>query len=524
MSSEFLVARLSRLPPAPCLHAFEVDGEHILLVRTRDAVFAVGAKCPHAGAPLAEGALCGTRLVCPWHQSVFDVETGSRLEPPALDGLPRHRVRVDGDKVFLVAEPIAPSWSPIDVRREEILAVLGAGAAGQAAAEEMRAAGWDGRIVLVGREPDPPYDRTNLSKMFLSGDASRDELPLRREGDAFYERLGIERLTRTIERLDAPGKTVHFTDGSSLAYSGAVLATGGEPRPLPIPGGERARLLRSLADAERLRDHVREGARAVIVGASFIGLEAASALRKAGVEVSVIAPVGVPFERPLGREVGAAIQALHERNGVRFFLEDEAVSIAGHRVHLKSGGSLPADLIIAGLGVRPATDFVEGVARSEDGGIVVDDRLHAGHGLFAAGDVARFPLPADGGKSARIEHWRVAMQHGRLAARNLAGKPASLRESGFVPYFWTYHFGERMNYVGHAENWDEVVFDGRPDAPPCTAYYVRGGKIRAAFTRGRETEAAALHELMRLDRLPRSVLDGGGFDPRSMLTGPFDPG
>ncbi len=423
-----------------------------------------------------------------------------------------------GSRATIFSSPSTPPTpDPARISRADggTIAILGAGAAGQAAVEELRRLGWSGRLLMVGREPDRPYDRTNLSKMYLSGDFPRDQLPLRPADH--YQKLGVERLERTIVRLDVPEKTLHFDDGGALGYDGALMATGGIPRPLSIAGGERALLLRSLADADRIRQRVRQGTRVVILGASFIGVEAASALRDAGAEVSVVAPDAVPFAKQFGPEVGQAIRSLHEEHGVRFFLEDEAVSIGAEGVFLHSPRFVPADLVIAGLGVTPATDFVKGLQLSDDGGIPVDDHLHAGHDLFAAGDVAEFPLPPPigDGTPVRIEHWRVAMQHGRLAARNLAGLPTSLHD--FIPYFWTYHFGERMNYVGHAKEWDEIVFHGRPDRPPCIAYYVRNGKVRAAFCRRMETEAAALHELLRLDRLPCSFLQDPAFNPLAAL-------
>ncbi len=507
---EHPAAPLSALGGDTGLHQVEVGGRKILLARRGEDVFAMGALCPHAQAPLVEGAVCGHRIVCPWHQSVFDLRDGRLLEPPALDGLPSYPVRVADGQVFVTLSdeddpPPTPPASVPSLGDQATVAIIGAGAAGQAAAEALRAEGFGGRVVMIGREEFPPYDRTNLSKMFLSGQAERDQLPLRPDADAFFASLGVDRRVGVVTRLDAPAKTLAFADGSTLRYTGALLAAGAEPTRLDVPGAdlEGVHVLRTLADAEAILARAERAKRAVVIGASFIGLEAASALRERKLAVTVIAPEGEPFAKILGEQVGRSLRAWHEEHGVEFRLGAEVAAIEGEgavaAVRLKDGTRIEADLVVVGIGVRPATDFVHGVSRAKDGGIEVDERLHAGHNLYVAGDAATFPLPFLGeGQLVRIEHWRVAMQHGRLAARNLAGRTRTLEESGFVPYFWTYHFGRRYNYVGHAEKLDEIILEGDPEKPPFLAHYVRGGKLRATFGFGREADMAALHELLRL--------------------------
>ena len=508
------------------MRPFDVAGRQGVLVRLPDELYAVSGLCPHAKAPLHEGALCGTRLVCPWHQSVFDVTTGALLEPPSLDALERYAVRTSGDEVF-VTLPDAPVSRGVFVPTGSRTAlVVGAGAAGQVAAETLRREGFDGRIVLVGPEPEPPYDRTNLSKHFLSGKAAREDLPLRRE-PGFFDRIGVERKTAAVTRLAAREQTARLSTGEILRYDVAVLATGGVPKPLDVPGGddERVCLLRSVADAEKIIALASgEGKRAVAVGASFIALEAVSSLAQRGVDVTVVSPTEIPFERQLGREVGASIRRLHERNGVRFLPGTEVTRFesapGGLRVSLADGRQLHADLAIIGLGVRPATQFVEGIELARDGGIPVDRTMHAGHGLYAVGDIARFPLGSD--QHVRIEHWRVAQQHATLAARNIANphQLQTLAGTGFVPFFWTYHFEQRMNHVGHAETWEEIILDGDPDSPPFVAYYVRNGRAVAAAGTHRDADLAAMHELLRSDRAPSAArLRAGGYSPLAAVNG-----
>ena len=529
---EHRVARLPELDPAPSMRPFEIDGVKGLLVRLPDGLHAVSGLCPHARAPLHEGALCGRRLVCPWHHSVFDVSSGALLEPPALDGLARYPVRVDGEDVFVtLPDPGPPPSAPAVVvgdHRRTVL-VVGAGAAGQVAVETLRKEGFDGRVILAGLEPEPPYDRTNLTKHFLSGQARRADLPLRRE-PGFFERIGVER-RGGVERLDARGKTAVFAGGETISYQAAILATGGTPKALGVPGADHPRvcLLRTVADAERvLALAPGEGTRAVAVGASFIGMEAVSSLAQRGVDVTVLSPDEVPFTRQLGPEIGASLRRLHERNGVRFV---PGAKVAGFEeaadgklaVRLEDGGSFAADVAIVGVGVRPATDFVHGIERERDGGIAVDGHLHAGHDLYVAGDVASFPMPhgaGSGGGRVRVEHWRVAQQHGALAAWNIArpGERRDLDTSGFVPFFWTFHFGQRMNHVGFARQWDEIVLDGKPDEPPFVAYYVRGGRAIAAAGTHRDADLAAMHELLRLHHAPTLIqLRAGNYSPVGAL-------
>ena len=526
---EFRVVPVADLPPAPGLHPFEVAGVKLLLVRLPDGLHAVDALCPHAQAPLAEGALCGRRLVCPWHHSVFDVTDGALLDPPALDGLRAYPVRVEAGHVFVTlpekpAEPPRVSDPAAAPGPGKTVVVIGAGAAGQAAAEALRGEGFAGRLVLIGREDDPPYDRTNLSKHFLTGDAGEDKLPLRPAG--FLEGLNVERMVKTVASLDAPEKTLRFADGSTLRYDGGLLAAGSLPKTLDVPGADLPGvwILRTVADARRLvAATADQHKRVAVIGASFIGLEVVSSLRQRGLEVSVISPVRIPFEQQLGRAVGESLQRLHEQKGVRFHLGEEVVRLTGdangiRAIHLKSGGVVPADIVVVGVGVRPATDFVHGVEFAADGGVRVDEHLHAGHDLYAAGDLAEFPLvqPAGQNQRARIEHWRVAQQHARLAARNLAaGEPRfTLADEGFVPFFWTFHFGQRLNYVGHASGEDEVILDGDPRQPPFLAYYLRDGKVIAAAGTGRDTDLAAIHELLRTGKAPSAAqLRQGGFSP-----------
>ena len=485
-------------------------GDHeVLLARVNGAYFAVHAHCTHYGAPLADGALDGDRVICPWHHACFSVRTGDHLEPPGLDALPRYSVRVDNGQVIVrvpddagdrrVPEMAAPGGET----DEPPIVIVGDGAAGAYAAEAVRQAGYTGRVVLVGDAEELPVDRPNCSKDYLQGNAPEEWMTLR--GADFYDTHGIERRTgRRVTKADTESKTLTFSDGGTLEYQTLVLCPGGTPRTLDLDGAglDGVHLLRSFPDSKALRAAAENAEKAVVIGASFIGMEVAWSLREQDCEVTVVAPEEVPFARVLGERVGRFVQALHEDGGVRFALGMKTDKLIGNgrieRVVLDDGTELDADLVVIGIGVRPATDFVEGLKLNDDGGIPVDARLQAADGVYAAGDVAAFPY-GPSGERVRIEHWRLAAQHGRIAGTNAAGGDARYTS---IPCFWTAQFGTNFRYVGHASDWDDVIYDGDVASGEFIAYYVQNGRVQAACGVGRDREMAALEALMRRDAVP----------------------
>lgn len=507
-----------------------VGGTDILLSRIDGAFYACGAHCTHYGAPLADGVLHDGCVVCPWHHARFDVRTGALADPPALDALPRYAVRVEGDDVFVTVPDEAEQTpegaayresggappSPVDEGADgRLFAIVGAGAAGGIAAETLRAAGFRGRIVLITQEAERPYDRTALSKGLLGGEVGDEALPLR--DDEFYRQRGIEVMTaRSVARLDARAREIHFIDGEPLRYDCALVATGGAPRRLSVSGADADGVytLRSHADARHIVRAAKAGQRAVVIGSSFIGMETAAHLRQRGLAVTVVSKDRMPFEAVLGQAVGRLLQQEHEAHGVRFHLGAEVERIetaeGGLRVVLQQGGVAEGDLVVVGIGVTPAAGFLEGVERHErDGGVLVDRQLRATEGLWAAGDIAHFPSPQTGDRI-RVEHWRVAQQHGRVAAYGMAGREATYDG---VPFFWSGQFDVRPRYLGHADAWDDVVVDGDLDAKDFIAYYVQDGRVLAACGVGRDRAMAALHALMLAGEAPSAAAVRGGFDP-----------
>ena len=470
----------------------EAGGRKILVARVDGACHAVAATCPHAGGPLNEGVLHKGVVICPWHKAAFRVATGQRAEPPAVDDLQCFPVRVADGRVHVTVGEHRGRFDRAEAVGSDsrCFVIVGAGAAGSVAAQTLREEGFAGRVVMISQEDRLPYDRTVLSKYALSGQKGGEKSPL--QDEAFYRAHRIERLAQEVVALDSVGRAITFADGTRLAYDAALIATGGAPRPLGLPGADLANvfLLRSAADADAIVGAAGQARRVVVIGAGFIAIEVAGSLRERGLDVAVVAPQRAPFERQLGAEIGNVFRRVHERQGVVFHLgEDvEALEGEGHvqRVRLKGGAVLDADLVVAGVGVSPATGLLQGVALRQDGGLDVDANLRAADGLFAAGDIAAFPLRGDGSR-VRVEHWRVAEQHGRAAALNMLGRAVAYDA---VPYFWTIHYRKRLDYVGHAEAWDELVVDGDLEQPEFVAFYVRDGKVAAVAGWERDRQMA----------------------------------
>lgn len=482
----------------------------ILLARVGDKCYAVGAHCPHYGAPLAEGVLSGERIVCPWHHACFNVKTGDLEEPPAFDALPRFNVKVENDQVFVSLPEDAPDrrTPPMTgkvVGDDRQFVILGGGAAGFMAAQTLREEGFTGRVIMITREDRPPYDRPNLSKDYLQGHAEPAWMPLR--SDDFFAENDIEIWReKEVTKLDIAAKTITFKDGKILEFNSLLIATGGTPRRLPFQSEaqENVFLLRSFSDSDAIIAAAEKGTRAVVIGASFIGMETASSLKTRGCDVTVVAPDKVPFEKILGAEIGGLFQKIHERKSVKFRLGAQVKNFegAGGRVEavlLENGERLEADFVVVGVGVTPATDFLEGARLHKDGGVIADEFLRIAEDVHAAGDIVHFPDSRRDGELTRIEHWRAAMQQGRTAARNMAGKREAFTA---VPFFWTTQFDANLRYVGHAKDWDRIIFQGDVKRQDFLALFVKDGHILAVAGMNRDREMADWEELIRQNRVP----------------------
>jgi NADPH-dependent 2,4-dienoyl-CoA reductase/sulfur reductase-like enzyme/nitrite reductase/ring-hydroxylating ferredoxin subunit len=422
-------------------------GEGVLVVRRGDDVFAIGSTCTHYGGPLVDGLVVGDTVRCPWHHACFGLKSGDVLRPPALAPVASWRVERDGERIIVREknEPEAPkeaSGGPASV------VIIGGGAAGNVAAEALRREGCKGSITIVSADTSTPYDRPNLSKDYLAGNAPEEWIPL--HPAEFYAENKIDlKLGARVTAIDKNAKRVNFEGGETLAYDALLLATGSDPIRLPIAGGELPHVyyLRTLRDSRAIIERAATAKHAVVMGASFIGLEVAASLRARGVAVSVVAPGEVPLERVMGKEIGQFIRALHEEHGVVFHLQQTAESIDERGVTLKNGVRLEADLVVIGAGVRPSIALAEEAGIAVDHGVVVDEFLATSvPGIWAVGDIASWPDPHSG-ERLRVEHWVVAQRQGQTAARNILG--AGERFDA-VPFFWSAHYDVTIAYVGRA--------------------------------------------------------------------------
>ena len=463
-----------------------VDGEDVLLVRSGTEFFAVGSFCTHYHGPLAGGLVVGDQVRCPWHHACFSLRSGEALRAPALDPIQCWKVQREGDAVF-VREKIEPAPAIPSAQHPSSIVLVGGGAAGLAAADMLRRLGYDGPVTMISADSHPPCDRPNLSKDFLAGTAPDEWIPLR--SPEWYDQRKIDLILNSrVTALDTKAKTVRTDNGKSFSYGALLLATGSDPIKIPVDGAESSQvfLLRSFADSKAILEQAGNAKKAVVIGASFIGLEVAASLRARGIDVHVVAPEEIPMEKILGAELGRFIRDLHESHGVAFHLGQTVMRVDGKTALLSSGASLEADFLVLGVGVRPSTALAEQAGLATDRGISVNEYLEtSADGVFAAGDSARWPDPRLG-ERIRVEHWVVAERQGQTAAKNILG----LRERfDAVPFFWSQHYDVPINYVGHAENWESLEIDGDISQRNCSVRYKQGEKTIAMASISRDLES-----------------------------------
>jgi apoptosis-inducing factor 3 len=464
-----------------------VAGEDVLLVRRGAEFFAVGAFCTHYHGPLADGLVDGDEVRCPWHHACFSLRTGEALHAPALDPIQCWDVRQEGDTVYVKEKTAAAATNSPGGQHPASIVIVGGGAAGLAAAEMLRRKGYAGPVTMISADADPACDRPNLSKDFLAGSAPEDWIPLRPL--EWYSEHKIELILNSrVTNLDTRAKIVGTDTGRSFPYGVLLLATGADPVRIAVEGADPSQILflRSFADSKAIVERASQAKRAVVVGASFIGLEVAASLRTRGLEVHVVAPESIPMEPILGTELGAFIRTLHESHGVVFHLGQTVKRVEGKQTIMSGGGVLEADFLVLGVGVLPSIALAERAGLAMDHGILVNEYLEtSAPGVFAAGDAARWPDPHSG-ERIRVEHWVVAERQGQTAAKNMLG----LRERfDAVPFFWSQHYDVPINYVGHAERWDSLEIDGDIAGRDCSVRYKHGGRTTAVATIYRDVES-----------------------------------
>lgn len=487
---------------------FPIDDENeILLAKVNGQFYAVEPKCTHYGAPLANGVLSGDTIVCPWHHACFNVKSGDVIEPPALNSLPSYDVKIKDDEIYVsVPQNPRPHRIPTmvehDINDKRTYVIAGGGAAGYSAAQAMREAGFQGKIKIITPEKKTPYDRPNLSKDYLQGTAQEEWMPLR--DDDFYSKYSIDFLfENSVKKIDKENKEVLLDNGGKVKFDKLLVAAGGIPKSLGIEGEKLQNVftLRSFASCDEIIEASKDAENIAIIGSSFIGMETAYSLKeRTGKSVTIIAREEVPFAKVFGEEIGKHFKKKHEEKGIAFktgkpqkFTGEKKVS----KVILENSVEIPADFVLIGIGVKPATDFLKEFSLEKDGGIKVDEFFKIAEDIYAAGDIVHFP-DFYSGETLRIEHWRTALQQGRTAGFNMAGKETSFSS---VPFFWTKQ-SSKISYTGHAKEWDEIITWGNISEENAISFYVKENKVYAVAAIGRAKELAAVQHLMRQKKMP----------------------
>lgn len=489
---------------------FESGLGKALLVRDKGEFSAIGPKCSHFGAPLIKGSLMNGTVRCPWHGACFNVKTGDIEDFPGLDCIPAHEVCVKGSKVYIKASKssLASHKRYKDMQQtcdnsKPHVVIVGGGPASVTCAETLRQKQFTGRITIVSKEAHLPYDRTKLSKAM---DIDPEKIYLRPQ--QFYESVNIDiQLNSCVTGLDIKDKSLNINNGEkTMKYNKLVIATGGSPRTLPIPGWDLKNVfvLRTPDDARAI---VRAAAdkNVVICGASFIGMEVAASLVTKAKSVSVCEFFKVPFERVLGAKVGRFLQSMHENKGVVFHMGTSMEEIVGddegfvNGIKLKGGETLDADLVIAGVGVIPSTGFLQetSIQLTKQGFVTCDKYLRVLDGencvipdVYAAGDIVMYPQRLREWQPSNIQHYQMAQFHGRTVGSNLVASNIDLKMVDSVPFFWTVQYGKSIRYTGYGVGYDDIVVKGDLEEGKFAAYYCKGDFVVAVATLGMDPLAA----------------------------------
>lgn len=498
---------------------FEGEGK-VVLYRLNDSIHATSAFCTHYGAPLAKGVLTAEgRIVCPWHGACFSVCTGDIEDAPAPAAIHSFKAEVVDGKINVTADPSLTLKSNTS-RSPKLLStgaagsgksvvIIGGGSATFYAIESLREHGYSGNITVLSKEKHPPIDRTKLSKALIT-DSSK--LEWRTAADLKIKYGTTLRTGVTVTSVDTSSNLVVFDGGKeSISYETLILAMGGTPRRLLIPGSdlENVYTFRSIEDSKRFDAAAQEGKRMVVIGSSFIGMELVVAVAQRGLaSIDVIGTEEYPFQNVLGKEVGQGLQKYHESQGIKFHLKTQVEKIVPSESDpslaagvVVNGETLPADFIVMGVGVAPATEFLKqsGFQLEKDGGIKVDQylKVQGQDNVYAVGDIAWYPQQKTG-ESRRIEHWNVAGNHGRAVGKTIAGDPQPFAK---VPVFWSAQ-GQQLRYCGLGADYDDVIIHGNPGEMKFIAYYVHRGEVVAVSSMQNDPVVSKASELLRLGLMP----------------------
>jgi 3-phenylpropionate/trans-cinnamate dioxygenase ferredoxin reductase component len=401
----------------------------------------------------------------------------------------------------------------------ETIVIVGASLAGGGAAVTLRQEGFEGRVVLIGAEPQPPYERPPLSKEYLRSESSFEDALV--QAPDFYDENGIEtRFGVRATRVDSADKAVELDDGERLVYDKVLVATGGSNRRVPIPGIDLDGIygLRTVADSDHIRAEIAPGRRAVVVGMGFIGSEVAASLRQSGVEVTVVDRNTVPLRRVLGEEVGRVIEGIHRDHGTSLIFKDTVAAFEGvgcvERVTTAHGRRIECDFAVVGLGVEPATELLAGTGVEISNGIVVDEYCRTNvEGIYAAGDVANHYHPVFG-RHIRVEHWQNALKQGPAAARNMLGEGGPYEE---VSWFWSDQYEHNLQYAGFHTEWEELVVRGSMEERNFVAFYRKDRRILAAVAINRGSDLRRSIPLIKAqEQVEAAMLRDADIDLRTL--------
>ena len=505
----------------------QADDSIILITRDDNTFYAFDGKCPHAGADLGTGLRCGNRVVCPWHHATFDSTDGSLLEPIATQGLTQYELKQDGDSLTVNTAVTLNKAIENNKLSDTHTLIVGGGGAGFMTAHQLRSSGYGGQITLISKERSAPYNRPLLSKAFLAGNMPEEKLLL--GGADWAQKNNIElRLNQTVSEVLPNERTVVIKNkdinddndtSQKISADYLVVATGAQPIVPPIKGAESDGVytLRSMDDAKAIKA-ASKNKNVVIVGTGFIGMEVASALSQAGTptSITVISQTNRVMENIVSETVSNALIKLHQDNGITFILEATVNAITNDDkqvsgVTLADGTHLDAEIVVLGTGVSPRTELIAEVNHSE--GVQVDSHLQLRDGVYALGDIAN----AKGQMGClRIEHWRVAMQHGLVTAAAILQDDSVESLESRVPFFWTMQYGKSLRYSGHATTPDHNILLGTPDTLNYIEYYFdddgEDSRASAASTLGCDQELVAFSELLRRGVAPTRAQINAGFD------------
>lgn len=502
---KFKVTKIDEMPQNS-MKPVDVNGHEVLLVHTnKNNYYALDVDCPHEGAPLYLGLLLDEKIMCPWHHACFNCKNGNVIEPPALSDLNTYEISIDKDDIYIEFNETGSdsdlNFDNQELRDDKTFIIIGSGAAGRTAAGTLRNEDFGGKIIMINEDKNPSYDRTALCKDFLGQKLNENDLFL--QNKKYFDENNIDlQLNKKVASLDTLTKTITLNNGENLTYDKLLIASGSKPILPYIPGTELQNIfsLRNIEDAKNIIKLADENTNCVIIGSSFIALEAASQLSEFDLDIVIVTKDTVPFENILGGKIGKFLMQEYKKKGMKFICETEPTSFKGNgsvkEIELSNGEKLNTDFVLVGIGVSPSTEFIENKTLDDDS-LEVDEFLNFTKDVYAAGDLATYS-DSISGDQIRIEHWRTAQQQGRTAALNMLGKNKKFEA---VPFFQTTQLGQNIQYIGHAEKWDEIIIDGEIEKENFLAYYVFNDKIKAASGVGKDEEIMIIEELFRLNKI-----------------------